>query len=99
MFFYEYSSIILLSVVLLDNNSIGVQGAKALLELPSTVGNRVRVSAERCNISLVENDFKFNRNDPGGVHTLHLENAFERAVAFKILQIIAHNSSFDVTAR
>jgi Ran GTPase-activating protein (RanGAP) involved in mRNA processing and transport len=47
--------------VVLDNNSIGVQGAKALLELPSTVGNRVRISAERCNINLIDSNFKFSR--------------------------------------
>ena len=85
--------------VILDNNAIGTEGAKALLELPSTVGNRVRVSAERCNCKLVDHDFKFNRNDPGGIHDLHLDNPFERAVAFKILQIIAQNTSYKVTAR
>lgn len=59
----------------------------------------MRVSAERCNISLIDRDFKFNRNDPGGTHVLNLDLPFERAVAFKILQIIAVNTSYRVSAR
>lgn len=83
--------------VCMDNNAIGVQGAKALLELPSTVGNRVRVSAERCNISLIDTDFKFNRYDPGGEYVLHLDEAFDRAIAIKLLQLIALNTSLKVS--
>jgi hypothetical protein len=33
------------------------------------------------------------------VHTLHLDDAFDRAVAFKLLQIIAVNTSYSLTLR
>lgn len=85
--------------VVLDNNVIGVSGAKALLEIPLTVGNRVHVSADRCNTSIVDPDFPFDRHDPGGYRVLHLDNGFERAIAFKILQIVATETSYSLNLK
>ena len=80
--------------VALNDNPIGIFGAKALLEIPVTCGSRLKVSADRCNISLHESNFPFDRMDLTGQRTLDLSKPFERAIAFKILQIVATQSSY-----
>ena len=82
--------------VVLDDNPIGLNGAKALLEVPTQVGNRVKVLANRCNILLHDASFKFDRQDPTGYRQLDLSVPFERAIAFKTLQILASHSSFEL---
>ncbi len=82
--------------VVLDDNPIGLNGAKALLEVPTQVGNRVKVLANRCNILLHDSSFKFDRQDPTGYRQLDLGVPFERAIAFKMLQILATHSSYEL---
>lgn len=38
--------------VTLDGNPIGVQGAKAVMLVPTMVGSRVKISARKCNIGI-----------------------------------------------
>lgn len=83
--------------VSLDGNPIADQGAQALMNVPATVGSRVEISARGCNVDIVDESCWFDQRNPCGNFTLNLSRPFERAVAFKILSIVANHSSYVIT--
>jgi hypothetical protein len=80
--------------VILDNNPIGEAGAQALMIVPITVGSRVSISAEKCNTGLSDAKCWFSHSNPLGLHSLNLENPYERAVAFTLLHLVANHATF-----
>ena len=80
--------------VCLDGNPIGERGAKALMLIPVVAGFRVEVSVNNCDISLKDDRCFFDPGEPCGSYTLHLNKPFERAIAFKMLEIVASNSAY-----
>jgi hypothetical protein len=81
----------------IDGNPIGEIGAKALMNIPATVGARVNLSANNCNVMFrsKENSW-FDEEDPCGTYTLNMTDSFSRAVAFKILSIAANHYSYEI---
>ena len=79
----------------MDGNPIGVLGAKSLMHIPTTVGSRLALTAEKCNVLIrsEENNW-FDEEDPCGSYDLDMKDTFSRAVAFKLLSIAAHHYSY-----
>ena len=80
--------------VCLDGNPIGERGAKALMLVPVVAGSRVRVTANNCNISLKDSKCFFDPGEPCGTYALHLDRPFERAIVFKMLEIVASHNAY-----
>ena len=61
----------------------------------AAVGERVRVSATRCNIRIPSNSkCWFTLAHPVGHHTMDLSKPYDRAVAFALLDIAANHRYF-----
>lgn len=80
--------------VCLDGNPIADQGAQALMNVPASIGSRIDISASGCNVDIVDDSCWFDQSNPCGNYRLNLSNPFERAIAFKILSIVANHSSY-----
>jgi hypothetical protein len=80
--------------VTLDGNPIADQGAQALMNVPSAIGSRIDLSAQGCNIDIIDESCWFDQSNPCGSFSLTLSNPFERAVAFKLLSIVANHTSY-----
>ena len=83
--------------VVLDGNPIGEQGAKALMLIPLLAGNRVRVSAARCNINIRDSRCWFDFDKLIRDFRLNMESGFERAIAIILLHLIAGHHSYIFT--
>lgn len=80
--------------VSLDGNPIADQGARALMNVPAATGSRIDLSAQGCNIDIIDESCWFDQSNPCGTFTLTLSNPFERAIAFKLLTIVANHTSY-----
>mmetsp|Transcript_26381 Transcript_26381/g.39138 ORF Transcript_26381/g.39138 Transcript_26381/m.39138 type:complete len:1369 (+) Transcript_26381:243-4349(+) len=79
-----------LRYVNLDSNPIGEEGASMLMQVPVTSGNRVKVTANKCNITIrADKNSKLNMSHIAGKHTLNLAKNYERAVFVKLLDLVA----------
>jgi Ca2+-binding EF-hand superfamily protein len=78
----------------LDGNPIGEGGGRILMTIPSTVGGRVKVSANGCNILIKDQESKFDLTSPDGVYELTMENPYDRAIAYKLLRLIASHETY-----
>jgi Ran GTPase-activating protein (RanGAP) involved in mRNA processing and transport len=79
--------------VVLDGNPIGEQGAKALMLIPLLAGNRVKVSAARCNVTIRDSRCWFDFDKLIRDYRLDMNNGFERAVSIILLHLIAGHHS------
>ena len=80
--------------VFIDGNPIGAQGARALMLVPMVVGSRVRVSASRCNISIIDPSCPFDFVNLLRSYELNMEDAFERAVLMLLTHVISSHHSY-----
>ena len=78
----------------LDGNPIGDGGAKALMRLAVGMGGRLKVTADRCNISIVDPTAWFDLSKPLQKYQLDLESHYERAIALQLLHIVACHHSY-----
>jgi hypothetical protein len=78
----------------LDGNPIGDGGAKALMRLAVGIGGRIKVTADRCNISIVDSSAWFDLSKPLQKYQLDLESHYERAIALQLLHIVACHQSY-----
>eukprot|EP01034_Spumella_vulgaris_P028670 gene28670-35569_t len=83
-----------LKKVVLDGNPIGEQGMKALMLVPMIAGNRVKISAARCNVSIRDSKCWFDFVKLIREYPLNMDNGFERAIAIILLHIIAGHHSY-----
>lgn len=67
----------------------GDQGVRAVMLVPLLAGNRVKVSATGCNISIKDANCWFNFDKLVQDYTLDLTDGFSRAVAIILLHLIA----------
>ena len=81
----------------MDGNAIGVVGAKALMLVPTIAGQRVKVSATRCNVTIRDSKCWFDFGDMLKSYALHMENPFHRAVAFYLLHFVASHRTYIFT--
>lgn len=88
---------IALRYICLDGNPIADQGARALMNVPAAVGSRIEISARGCNIEILDESCWFDQSSPCGSFTLNLSLPFERAVAFKLLNIVANHTSLIIS--
>ena len=79
--------------IFLDENPVGEKGAKAIMNLPQIVGDRLKVSANACNTQLKDASCFFDPSNVVGNYSLDLSLPFHRAVAFSILQTVAAHST------
>jgi len=81
----------------MDGNPIGEIGAKSLMNIPASLGSRLTLTADKCNVNLRSLDHNwFDEEDPCGTYHLDMTDSFSRAVAFKILTIAANHYSYDI---
>jgi len=59
-----------------------------------SVGSRVKVTADNCNISIRDDSAWFDYQKPLQKYQLDLANPYERAVAFQLCQLIATHHSY-----
>jgi hypothetical protein len=78
----------------LDGNPIGEQGMKALMLVPLIAGNRVKISAKRCNINIRDAKCWFDFEKLIREYELDMEKGFDRAVALLLSHLIAGHHSF-----
>eukprot|EP01038_Epipyxis_sp_PR26KG_P005119 gene5119-7131_t len=80
-----------LKTVILDGNPIGEQGARVVLIVPLVVGNRVRLKASNCNISIRDASITaiFDMDNLVREYTLDLSNGFHRGIAILLMHVIA----------
>eukprot|EP01041_Mallomonas_annulata_P005508 gene5508-11103_t len=83
-----------LRTVCMDGNPIGEAGAKALMQVPVVAGMRVRLSLENCNVIVKDDRCFFDLSEPFVPLSLRLDRPFDRAVAFKLLEMVASNGSY-----
>ena len=81
----------------MDENPIGEAGAKAILQLSVVVGNRINVSAARCNTIAHDDRCWYDPSQPCREYVLDLKNSFDRSVAFHLMQLIATHSTYIFT--
>ena len=80
--------------VSLNENPIGIAGARAILQLSMVVGSRATVSAANCNTIANDDRCWYDPDQPCKEYDLDLSKAFDRAVAFHLTQTIANHSTF-----
>ena len=84
--------------VCLDNNPFSELGAAILMKLPLAVGHRVKISAKNCNFH--KKNYKdssseiFDHASPANKYDLNLEKPFERAVAIRLLYLVAASPQY-----
>lgn len=78
----------------LNENPIGIAGARAILQLSMVVGSRVTVSATNCNTIVNDERCWYDPDQPCKEYELDLSRAFDRAVAFHLMQTIANHSTY-----
>jgi hypothetical protein len=80
--------------VSLDGNPIGQTGMKALMLVPALCGNRVKVTAARCNVNIRDPNCWFDFDALLRDYDLDMSSGFERAVAIVLLQLVAGHHSY-----
>jgi hypothetical protein len=83
-----------LTHVNIDDNPIGMQGAKSLMMVPIIAGNRVKVQAKKCNITIHEEKCWFNSDKVLRDYKLSMSNPFERAIFSLLLYQIAGHYTY-----
>ena len=78
----------------LDGNAIGEQGARALMMIPTIVGARVKISAQKCNVSLRDSACYFDFDNLLNDYKLELSKPFERAIALLLLQLVVGHHTY-----
>ena len=78
----------------LNGNPIGHQGARALMLVPVTAGDRVNITAYSSNILIRDSKCWFDPNHACRDYSLDLSHPFERAVAFMLLRIVATHPTY-----
>jgi hypothetical protein len=64
--------------IFMDGNPIGDVGAKALMRVASTVGGRVKVNANNCNIAIKDEKAWFHYSAPINQYDLDMSNPYDR---------------------
>ena len=80
--------------VKIGGNPIGEGGGRILMQIPLISGQRVKISAKGCNFLLRDIDSKFNMAEPQGFYELDMRRPYERAIAIKLLRLIANHSTY-----
>lgn len=77
----------------ISNNPIGDAGARALMQLPLIVGNRLEIISNNCNLRIVDESCWFRQDEMLGSYTLQLDRCYDRAIAFYVLQTVARHNT------
>ena len=76
---------------------IGEFGAKAIVQIPVSIGQRAGITAIGCNTKLKEsNNTIFNFSDLLRDYTLHLDRPYERVLALWLIRKIASHSNYAI---
>ena len=87
-----------LKYVNMDENPIGEAGARSLMHVSTAVGSRLVLSAARCNTSLRDEKFWFDQARPCRSYNLDLSCNYDRAVAFKVLSLVANHPTIIINS-
>lgn len=87
-----------LKYVNMDENPIGEAGARCLMHVSTAVGTRLELSAARCNTSLRDDKFWFDQERPCRAYNLDLSVNYDRAVAFKVLSLVANHPTIIINS-
>ena len=81
----------------LDGNGIGEQGARSLMMIPKIVGSRVKISAQKCNVTLKDSACTFDFYHVLRSYKLDLSDHFQRAQALLLLHMISAHHSYVIS--
>jgi hypothetical protein len=84
-----------LTEVDLSDNPIGEEGARSLLALNLTHGNRVKVDIRNCTLKLKDPTCWFQMHNPRGTYELDLARPYERAICIELLRIVARDKDLE----
>lgn len=77
----------------MNENPIGVDGAKMIMQTSIVLGSRVQLSAANCNTIAIDEKCWYKPASVCNNYSLELEKPFDRAVAFHLLNIVATHST------
>jgi hypothetical protein len=80
--------------LIIDENPIGEQGAKAIMLVPTLIGSRLKISCRKCNIAIKDPKCTFDSDKVLNEYSLDLSKPFQRAVAITILYQIASHPTY-----
>ncbi len=75
----------------LSENPIGEEGARSLLALNLTHGNRIKVDIRNCTLKIKDPTCWFQMHHPRGSYDLDLSRPYERAVCIELLRSVARD--------
>jgi len=78
----------------MDGNPIGVVGAKSLMLVPTIAGQRVKVSARRCNVTIRDERCWFEFDKMLRVYAMDMEHPYHRAITLLMLHFVASHRSY-----
>jgi Ran GTPase-activating protein (RanGAP) involved in mRNA processing and transport len=83
--------------VILDGNPLGEQGARAMMRVICYTGHRLHISAQNCDIFMKNHKYdKFFINYPNGEYYLDMSIAYDRAIVYAILDLVANDTNLDI---
>lgn len=80
--------------LIIDENPIGEQGAKAIMLIPTLIGSRLKISCRKCNIAIKDPKCFFDSDKVLSEYALDLSKPFERAVAITLLYQVASHPTY-----
>lgn len=83
--------------VSLDGNSLGEQGARALISIPMERTDDIIVTTKGCNLNLKEERCWLDISEPEGEYRVDMENGYDRAAFFEILRALSSDPVYQLT--
>ena len=81
----------------IDWNPVGLHGARALMDIPLCLGDRVAISLVGCNVASPDHTFLFDPGSPCRSYDLDLENLFDRAIVRSLFVLVKSHPSYSIS--
>lgn len=83
--------------LVLDGNPIGEMGSKAAMMVPLMMGNQLKLSLSRCNVTMKDgNEGRFDFQKILKDFTLNMEDPFERSCCSFLLNLVASHHTYEL---
>ena len=79
--------------LVLDDNPIGEQGCRVLIQTVRDFGDRINISCKKCDVLIHYTDTLVDFGQIKGSYTLNCEDKYERLLAYELLDIIPRSNA------
>ncbi len=79
----------------ISENPIGEEGARGLLALNITHGDRIKIYIKNCSVRLSDASCWFESFNPKGEYLLSMDNLYERAICFELLDRVSRDKDLE----